>query len=177
MNNISEMFKKYKKYCSYFIETGTYKGYGIDAAKEVGFKKYYSVEYYTPLYEECMEKFKDHDDVFLYNGSSEECLGVFLGEIDKRSLFWLDAHDSFGTGGGVPTFKELEVIKKHSIKNHTILIDDIPLYFGNGQKLKEKILEINPEYKFVMHNPDTRPNYIMVAYIDGKWYHSKEMRK
>jgi hypothetical protein len=91
-----------------------------------------------------------------------------MKDIDKRSLFWLDAHDSFGTGGGVPTFKELEVLEKHDIKNHTLLIDDIPLYFGDGSELKERILKVNPDYKFTMHNPDTRPDYIMVAYIDGK---------
>ncbi|NDB30110.1 hypothetical protein EB151_11250 [archaeon] len=166
MNNISKMFKKYRKGCSYFIETGTYKGYGIDAAKDVGFEKYYSAEYLTSLYKECLEKFKDHDDIFLYNGSSEDCLESFLDEVDKRSLFWLDAHDSFGTGGGVPTFEELKIIKEHPIKNHTLLIDDIPLYFGDGQELKERILEINTKYKFKTHDPDTRPDYILVAYID-----------
>lgn len=166
MNNISEMFCKYRKECHYFIETGTYKGYGIDAAKEVGFERYYSAEYLASLYEECLKKFKDDDDVFLYNGSSEECLVEILKSIDKKSLFWLDAHDSFGTGGGVPTFEELEVLKNHHIKNHTLLVDDIPLYFGNGEELKQKILQINPNYKFLTHNPDTRPDYILVAYVD-----------
>lgn len=166
MNNISEMFKKYSKGCSYFVETGTYKGYGIDAAKDVGFERYYSAEYLQSLYEECLEKFKDDDDVFLYNGSSEVCLVEILKDIDKKSLFWLDAHDSFGTGGGVPTYEELKVLKEHSIKNHTLLIDDIPLYFGDGEELKQKILEINPKYKFLTHNPDTRPDYILVAYIE-----------
>lgn len=166
MNNISEMFKKYSKGCSYFVETGTYKGYGIDAAKEVGFERYYSAEYLDSLYEECLEKFKDEDNVFLYNGSSEVCLVEILKDIDKKSLFWLDAHDSFGTGGGVPTYEELKVLKEHSIKNHTLLIDDIPLYFGDGEELKQKILEVNPKYKFLTHNPDTRPDYILVAYIE-----------
>lgn len=166
MNNISKMFDAYKKGCHYFIETGTYKGYGIDAAKDVGFERYYSAEYLTSLYEECLEKFKDTDDVFLYNGSSEDCLEVIMKDVDKKSLFWLDAHDSFGTGGGVPTFKELEVLEKHSIKNHTLLIDDIPLYFGDGSELKERILRINSEYKFITHDPDTRPDYILVAYIE-----------
>ncbi len=160
------MFKKYSKGCSYFVETGTYKGYGIDAAKEVGFERYYSAEYLDSLYEECLEKFKDEDNVFLYNGSSEVCLVEILKDIDKKSLFWLDAHDSFGTGGGVPTYEELKVLKEHSIKNHTLLIDDIPLYFGDGEELKQKILEVNPKYKFLTHNPDTRPDYILVAYIE-----------
>lgn len=166
MNNISQMFNKYRNGCHYFIETGTYKGYGIDAAKEVGFEKYYSAEYLKSLYEECLEKFKDDEDVFLYNGSSEECLDVIMKSIDKKSLFWLDAHDSFGTGGGVPTFEELKVLKEHSIKNHTLLIDDIPLYFGDGKELKKRILDINSDYKIEMYNPDNRPDYIMIAYVD-----------
>lgn len=166
MNNISQMFDKYREGCHYFIETGTYKGYGIDSAKEVGFEKYYSVEYLKTLYEECLEKFKEDDNIFLYNGSSEQSLKLILKTIDKKSLFWLDAHDSFGTGGGIPTLEELKVIKRHSIKNHTLLIDDIPLYFGDGSELKKRILKINPNYKFIMHNPDTRPDYILVAYVD-----------
>lgn len=165
MNNISQMFNMYKARCHYFVETGTYKGYGIDAAKEVGFERYYSAEYLTSLYEECLEKFKKDDDVFLYNGSSEKCLIEILKLIDKKSLFWLDAHDSFGTGGGIPTFEELAVLKEHHIKDHTLIIDDIPLYFGDGEELKQKILEVNPKYKFLTHNPDTRPDYILVAHI------------
>jgi len=166
MNNISYMFKTYGDGCSYFVETGTYKGYGIDAAKDVGFERYYSAEYLKSLYEECLEKFKDDDNIFLYNGSSEKCLEQILKDIDKKSLFWLDAHDSFGTGGGIPTYEELKVLKEHPIKNHTLLIDDIPLYFNDGVELKERILQINSNYKFKMHNPDTRPDYIMVAYVE-----------
>ena len=66
---------------------------------------------------------------------------------------------------------ELEHIKNHTIKTHTIIVDDIPLYFGDGEKVKEKILEINPDYKFVIEdalnegNGKNMENWDLIAYI------------
>ena len=54
-----------------------------------------------------------------------------MKQVDQKGCFWLDAHDE---GGGVPTFEELDLIKDHSIKNHTIIVDDIPLYFADKKK-------------------------------------------
>ena len=94
----------------------------------------------------------------------------FLPKINKKCLFWLDAHDTFGTGGGVPTFEELEIIKNHSINNHTIIIDDIPLYFGDGKNLENVIMSINPNYKIIRVTSnlfDPRyEDYVLIAYVD-----------
>ena len=87
-----------------------------------------------------------------------------LEQVDKRSCFWLDAHDE---GGGVPTFEELDIIKSHPIKDHTILIDDIPVYFNDKREsLEKKIKSINKDYTIEYHksiNPDL--DYILAAYI------------
>ena len=88
-----------------------------------------------------------------------------LENIDKKSCFWLDAHDE---GGGVPTFEELNLIKEHSIKNHTIIIDDVPTYFkGREKMLEDVLLSINPDYTLKYYksiNPDD--DYVLAAYVE-----------
>ena len=92
--------------------------------------------------------------------------------MDEKTFFWLDAHDD---GGGVPTFEELDLIKEFSVTN-TIMIDDVPAYFGDGIELKEKLLNINPNYTIERWNTlnVSDPNYegevkddgyTMVAYL------------
>ena len=87
-----------------------------------------------------------------------------LKEVDKKACFWLDAH---ADGGGVPTMEELDDIKEHHIKDHTIIIDDIPVYFSECKdQLKNKILSINPDYKFTYYKSlDIHQDYILIAYI------------
>jgi hypothetical protein len=88
--------------------------------------------------------------------------------IKEPALFWLDGHpDGFD---GNPLWGELESIKRHRIKEHTILIDDIPIYFDPKQ-VEEKLLEINPNYVFTYENALNGSNgnvykdYHLVAYI------------
>jgi hypothetical protein len=57
------------------------------------------------------------------------------------------------------------------IKNHTIIVDDIPVYF-NSKQVEDKILEINPNYQFIYEDvlnesnlTDVYQNYDLVAYI------------
>jgi hypothetical protein len=163
----SEVFLKYKNNATIFIETGTYLGDAILAAQSVGFKEYYSVEFNPELWFEATKRFDGDKSVNLLLGSSDECLAKLMPNINERCLFWLDAHDTFGTGGGVPTYSELEVLKNHKIKNHTLIIDDIPLYFGDGQEIKNKIMEINDKYKIEMISNGVRPDYILIAYVDN----------
>ena len=161
-----DLFKKYKNDCSIFFETGTHCGESVSDAIELGFEKIISVEIDKSLYEYCIEKFKDYSDrnkLHLFLGSSEEHLDTMLLLVDKKTLFWIDAHH----GNGEPAFIEIEKIKSHSIKTHTIIVDDIPLYFGDGTTIKERILQINSNYKFTFENVIGYPNsnYHLVAYI------------
>ena len=158
--------------CKHFVETGTYMGDAVNYAIGLGFEQIFSCELSKERYNHCVEKFKDNDNVHLWLGDSRDCVKEILKKVDQKACFWLDAH---ANGGGVPTMKELDMIKDHSIKDHTIVIDDIPIYFSRThsarsghttEDLKARILDINPEYKFTYYksiNPDD--DYILVAYV------------
>jgi hypothetical protein len=131
--------------CKYFVETGTHLGHGVQYALDHGFEQILSCEFMSDRHEHCMKRFEKNDNVSLYLGTSLDCIPKMLKVINDKSCFWLDAHDE---GGGVPTFEELELIKNHSIKNHTIIIDDIPTYFSDKiDALENLIFSINKNYK------------------------------
>ncbi len=168
MNNIAEMFHKYKFDIETFIETGTFEGGGIEQAFDAGFTRAFSIEYNKSFYDYSLDKFRDSINVYLLHGSSADKLPDVLKYVgDEKCFFWLDAHDSFGTGGGIPMKEELAAIKAHSRNDHTIMIDDIPLYFGDGSELREILWDINPDYRIEMLDPGmpSRPDYCMVAYV------------
>jgi|TARA_B100000131_G_scaffold280219_1_gene285913 hypothetical protein len=148
----------------FFIETGTHIGNGVQYAIDAGFENVFSCEFMKSRYNECMERFKDDDNVSLWLGTSVDCIPEMLKQVDQKACFWLDAH---AEGGGVPTFEELDIIKSHPIKDHTILIDDIPVYFNDKKEsLEKKIKSINKDYTIEYHksiNPDL--DYILAAYI------------
>lgn len=165
MDNITELFARFKGSNSIFVETGSYQGGSIDRALELGYEQVWSIEYHLTFYEALVKKYKENPKVKLFNGSSAYLLSEVLNLIgNEKCFFWLDAHDTFGTGGGVPMEDELNAIKNHLRNDHTIMIDDIPLYFGNGSELKTKLYEINPSFTIETLNPDSRPDYIMVAH-------------
>ena len=145
-----------------FIETGSYAGWGIDAALEAGFEKIISIEVNDYFYQICRERFAARKNVHLYIGDSILVLPWLLEEINERCTFWLDGHymSDPNTAGGimpVPLMEELKIIKKHVIKNHTILIDDIRMLRNHeaewtdlpyGVKdIEVFIYSINPDYK------------------------------
>jgi len=161
--------------CKYFVETGTHLGHGVQYALNHGFEQVLSCEFMNERYQHCMTRFAENDNVSLYLGTSLDCMPDMLEAVDDKACFWLDAHDE---GGGVPTFEELELIKNHPIKNHTIVIDDIPVYFSNKKEsLENLILSINSEYKiqyvpvYFGNAPDYTTHrvvddYQLVAYVE-----------
>ena len=154
------------KDCKYFVETGTFKGGSVQMALDHGYEQVFSNEIFEIRYNKCMERFKDNDNVNLWLGDSYDTFPDMMKRIDKKSCFWLDAH---GEGGGVPTFAELDEIKDNSIKNHTIIIDDIPEYFKGKDKtkLESKLLSINPDYQLKYFKSINRTDdYILTAYIE-----------
>ena len=101
-------------------------------------------------------------DVHYYFGDSCEVLSAILTiNFNKKVFFWLDGHTSYPPeaevactpspiGGNVPIFEEIDLISKHSIKNHTIIIDcDSPTTWDNELELKKAIKKINNNYKFI----------------------------
>ncbi len=163
-----EMFEEFSKGCDHFIETGIAGCSGLIHAFKVGFKKYYSVDIDKKFFDNAMYVFEEEENVSLINGESPEALEIWLKDIDEKCLFWLDAHPNNPNEKVIPNqilFAELEVIKNHSYKEHTIMVDDMPVYFDE-EKVKQKILEINSEYKFKMEPSSTGiPNYVLCAYV------------
>lgn len=167
------VLKKYKS--NYFIETGSYLGETIQKAINCGFEKIYSIELAKFYYEHCIKKFKDNVNVEIIFGNSGDVLDKIISKLEKRGTFWLDGHYSGGqTAKGkkkCPIIEELEQIKKSTIKNHILLIDDVRLFgkkehdFTTIDEVKNKILEINPKYQFKFEDGHIK-NDILVAFIE-----------
>lgn len=147
----------------YFIETGTNRGFGIGRAMYSGmFEEFYSIELAPHLYEYCKTLYADYKNVKLFLGDSRVVLPQILANISAPATFWLDGHYSSGeTARGLtnnPILGELECIKNHFLKNHTIMIDDAKLFgtaefdFIEIEDLKQKIWEINPNYKISLYS-------------------------
>lgn len=149
-----------------FIETGCMGGDGIQQALNEGFTSIYSIELLPEWYNHCVERYKDVSGVRMMPGDSAVVLEKLMKLIDQPVTFWLDAH--IGTSS-TPLLTELDTIKKHHIKTHTILIDDLrswkKKYHGfDTTMLRAKLLEINPEYRIVFED-GYRPDDILVAVI------------
>lgn len=158
------VFKKYPN--SVFVETGTHYGLGIKQALAEGFETVYSIELDKSLCKRAVFMFINNDNVHIFYGDSGIKLQEILQNLDTPVTFWLDAHygDTIS-----PLLKELEIIKAHKVKTHTILIDDlrdwkISKIGFDTSVLKEKILEINPAYKFKFEDGHI-PNDILAATV------------
>jgi len=162
----------------YFVETGSFKGDTIDIVNKSGlFKNIYSIEYSKEYYDAVCNRFKDSKNIMIFNGTSKTDLWEIIRNIHTPITFWLDAH---WTGSQVanedpvlicPILDELEQIKKHPIKTHTIMVDDMRLMNGrdfpvNIANILNKILEINPNYKFLGYNDSECEGDILVAFIE-----------
>ena len=148
-----------------FVETGTQTGAGIEAALFSGFEEIHSIEIRKDFYEIALKQFKDNPKVHLYLGDSRTELPRILEKIKEPATIWLDAHSQHDS----PILEELEILKKHPIKNHTILIDDC----GNFDKDMGKIgffviakntQQINLNYKLQLCTANKAyPQAVLVA--------------
>lgn len=160
----------------YFIETGTYRGDTLEMVKNK-YKNVYSVELSEVFYNNAVNRFKNDKNVKIFFGNSRYDLSNIIMNIDTPITFWLDSHwscvENVGCDKDVlcPVLYELEQIRQHNIKSHTIMIDDIRLMDGvNFNVTKEEILnklyEINPNYTIVYYDDYTAKNDVLVAYIE-----------
>lgn len=131
-----------------FIETGTYMGDGISFALEVGFQKIISIELLDCYFGHAQRMFAGNGAVTLVQGNSGDCLWNTIKDINEKITFWLDGH-SFPEN--CPIMAELEQIRKHPIRDHDILIDDIAsittLPGLSRHELEMMILTINSNYR------------------------------
>lgn len=168
-------FERFPNY--YFVETGTFGGQGVRLALRARFTEIYSIELDGGFYRDALRQFRSYSNVHIQQGNSGVMLYDVIKKLDKPITFWLDAHN--GTydprGNNTPILQELDQIKRHHIKTHTILIDDMhccnaPLFdFITKDMLRDKLLEINPNYTvtYVDGGQDGEyPNNIMLAYVE-----------
>ena len=149
-----EIFEKIKETKKIYVETGMYKGDGIDWAVN-HFDEVHSIELYKPYYDPCVEKYKDNFKVKLHFGDSRIKLSEILDSLNEPCFIFLDAHGDIKDTGPNPLYQELESIKNNSIKNHIILIDDVRRMGDTSdpcwgevdiEKLKKLLMDINSEY-------------------------------
>ena len=173
MPSKSENFKKYTN--PVFIETGSFMGDGIQQALDAGFNRVISIELSEKYYNICKERFKEDPRVSIYKGDSYKILPEIISQIDEKITFWLDGHHSCGdTALGdywAPLIQELDSIKNHHIKKHTILIDDMrcwklpnPVHGFDESDIIKKLKEINSDYKLIFIDGG-EPEDILVAII------------
>jgi hypothetical protein len=173
MPSNTNTFKKYLN--PVFIETGSYMGDGIQQAIDAGFKKIISIELSPYYYEFCKNRFSQNSNVLILQGESFEELEKILPFIDEEITFWLDGHHSCGnTALGkywAPLIQELDIIQKHKIKNHKIMIDDMRCWKVFEEKhgfctedIIKKLKLINENYKIDYEN-GAEINDILIAHI------------
>ncbi len=129
-----------------WVETGTYLGLSTEYLADIA-KMVYSIEPSNKYYEISREKLNSKKNVKLIHGTSEDCLGDLLENIDAKNIsFWLDGHFSAGdTYEGVnhsPVLQELGLIEKKlsKFKKLNILIDDFRIFSAFYPKAKKHIL-------------------------------------
>lgn len=162
-----------------FVETGTFGGDGIQKALNAGFEEVRSMDIDEGLLKDARRRFSGDSRVHIHLGDSGTRLSDIIDDITEPVTFWLDAHNGFPDPNAVgvkntPLMQELEQIKQHPIKTHTILIDDMhccdTLLFDYLSKadIVAKVLEINPNYiiEFVPGGDDGEyPHNVLVARV------------
>ncbi|MEM1282613.1 MAG: hypothetical protein AAGG81_03585 [Chlamydiota bacterium] len=163
-----------------FVETGTFCGDSVQKALDAGFKHVYSLEINPKEHMISRKRFARQRNVHLFLKDSSYQLWDVISSIHEPITFWLDAHNGFPDPNAVGVSNtalmgELEQIKRHPIKNHIILIDDLhccdTLLFDylSLQDIVDKIMEINPEYNITFVDGGNDGEYadnILVAYIE-----------
>jgi hypothetical protein len=145
-----------------FVETGTYKGGGIQLALDLGFEEVRSIEFLLDRFQNVKKRFVGDNRVKLYQGDSAKRLAEMIADIEEPITFWLDGHSV----EVCPAWDELKIIAQHPVKTHTILIDD--LHYWKNWKLDEQevrkfLLELNPNYVFSYEPNWVKPDDIFVA--------------
>jgi len=159
-----------------FIETGTYQGDTSQLVFDLGFPKVITMELSVVFYKRCISRFENNPNIKVIFGNSKYDLTNVIQNIDSPITFWLDSHWSGVIDIGYdpdticPVLEELEQIKSHYIKNHTIMVDDIRLMDGKHfpvlrSEIEAKIMSINSNYTIEYFDDFTSSEDILVAYI------------
>jgi len=140
LNNFIETYN-----IEFLVETGTYYGDGVDYANSFNFKHIYSFEIYEPIFNAAKDRFKNNNNITILNKNSSTHLKDIDKDIQKNTLFFLDAHFP-GSDAGLETYvnqkdkntnlplkSELEYILTRSNFHDVIIIDDMRLFVDDPQ--------------------------------------------
>jgi hypothetical protein len=173
------LFAEFKGSNRVLVETGSYRGDGIQLALDAGYEKIISIDRDPEAIEFCRNRFdlynNHNENIKLISGDSAEFLYHVIKHINEPITFWLDSHWQLleGTEPGVnpfPLVKELHQIIRHPIKSHTIIIDDILILTHpdttnwSKRMIEQGLKSINPAYTLdYFANPVI--NNILVAHL------------
>lgn len=133
----------------FFVETGTWKGDGVEAALAFPFDKIISAEIVPEIAAAAASRFTDHPQVTIIESSSAAMLEAWLPVLEGNCLFWLDAHFPGADAGlssydaeneenlRLPLETELRLIARRQANfTDVLIIDDLRVYeegpFENG---------------------------------------------
>lgn len=181
--------KEYSKNKKIYIETGFYYGESALKAFDSGFEQVYSCDINEKFVENGKKIFADKiakNEFFIFHGRSTDILKTILENLEHEAVFFLDAHDlnyedtkkeEWDIKDECPIIEELDLIKNHKIKNHTIIVDDLRMFgYGcapgtwaykkniNPKKIYNKLKEINENYNFAIEDGICEKD-ILVAFI------------
>ena len=114
------------------VETGTYYGEMIDAAKN-DFAEIFSIEFDSSLAAAARQRFAHLPHVHILEGSSEALIPQVLAPLTQPALFWLDAGYCAWSGNFADSSRllnELSAILSNQVRNHVVLIDDVVPFSG-----------------------------------------------
>ena len=153
------------------IETGTYHGYMVRAT-QAHFEKLYSIELDPTLAARAKGAFARQPHIQILQGDSAQQLPGILAQLQQPGLFWLDAHYSGGiTAQGpldTPIQQELELILRHPVAGHVILIDDAREFVGQHdyptvEQLQQLVGRRQPAARM-----DVREDIIRITSLTGR---------
>src|ERR1044072_4895813 len=177
-------FKEFKGDHNIFIETGSHVGNGIELARQAGYKRIMSMDIDGANVAHCQDRFKllpddktpaANGNINIMCGDSAIALLKFMRHVNEPAMIWLDPHsqlfdDEPKMDNPFPLLMELEQLRKHPIKTHTIMIDDVlilthPKVTGwDNDMIENALLAINPAYKLTyLSNPVV--NNILMAHV------------
>ena len=144
-----------------FIETGTYKGKTVYAVMP-HIKEIYSIELDEKHATNARKRFAGYPNIHIIQGHSGKVLPEILKKINKKCLFWLDAHYSGGSTAKAdletPIMEEIDCILRHPLaKDHVILIDDARCFVGENdypalESLEQFIKKFFKDFIFEVKN-------------------------
>jgi len=117
LNEVEQLIKKYN--IDTFVETGTNTAKTTMVAANL-FNNVHTIELNNEYFLNCKQLLLPFKNVTIHNGSSEQIMNQILPNINKRIMFFLDAHwNSY-----CPILDELEAIYTNNIKDPIIVIHD-----------------------------------------------------